>query len=647
MYVAFRRLAVVCLMIPLSAMLIARSESAAIPNRDSVMTDSTIFLSAADGAHYIERMLKMDSLWRTQEDPVKHALGRIVEQYREPYDSVERRIIRYPFDSISFELKQLFSYDSLQVSWLNDSTLLIGDPQPEREPFTEISEIMTRQVDTTILVTEGISEFELMLDTLLDIEGHEPEVIDTTFTFIDSIMTTVIDTAYLDSSGIMLYSYSDGELLPPLHMETNQQLSWVSDSSFLVRSTVTEVLVGEEGSPFYIVPGPYITDSLRAAVNAVTAFTYDRDSSLIFFNDLTGSRQPFWLSSRETDLKRYWIKNRKNDSITIWVGNPTKNEVSLLLEDDVNINRMEKIMADDIPITTFAPQTSLEKIEPLKPIPVFWEYGFSSSFALNQTYLSNWSKGGESSLATILDIKGEANYTNKATKTKWKNNGRINYGSILTSENGLRTNTDMVEINSQFNRDISKQVDFSAVFYMKNQLARGYNFPNDSVVVSRFLNPTTFTIGVGAEYKPFKNTEINFSPLSYKNTFVLDTAEIDQTNHGIDPDKRARQEMGGQLLVKNKAEILEGLNISNSLRLFSNYFDHPENVDVDWEITLDKRISWYASVSLNLHMIYDDNIRFPVLGDDGEPITLPDGSVRKAPKLQFKEFVGLTFALKF
>ena len=171
----------------------------------------------------------------------------------------------------------------------------------------------------------------------------------------------------------------------------------------------------------------------------------------------------------------------------------------------------------------------------------------------------------------MLDIKGAAKHTNKAEKTEWTNNFRLKYGSTITEEYGLRTNTDMFNLNSQFNKVIKEKIDFSALFYMKNQIARGYNYPNDSVVVSKFLNPGTFTIGAGLEYKPFKKTTLNFSVLSYKNTFVLDTASIDDhTRHGIEKDKRARQEMGGQLLVKNSISILDGLDISNTLRLFTN-----------------------------------------------------------------------------
>jgi hypothetical protein len=328
------------------------------------------------------------------------------------------------------------------------------------------------------------------------------------------------------------------------------------------------------------------------------------------------------------------------------MGNPTKNDLTIILEEDINVHRMEKVVADDIPFTLVKPERSLVKVEPLKPIPVFWSYKLSSSFALNQTYLSNWVKG-ENSLSSVLDILGTGKYTNSEAKTEWTNSGRLRYGNIITQENGSRTTTDIFELNSQYNKVIKEKIDFSAIFYMKNQIAKGYKYPNDSVVVSRFLNPGTFTVGVGFEYKPSKETSLNFSVLSYKNTFVLDTARINQSTYGIAKDKRAKQEMGGQLMIKNSLTLMEDMKMSNSVRLFSSYLNHPENIDVDWEITLDKIINWYFTIRLNLHFIYDDDIRFPVLDENEKPIKLPDGSIKKVPKLQFKEFLGLTLLFKF
>ena len=354
---------------------------------------------------------------------------------------------------------------------------------------------------------------------------------------------------------------------------------------------------------------------------------------------------PFWLTRGKNDLYRFWVKNYKND--TIWLGNPSKHDIMLILEKDLDVVRLEKEAVEDVPITIVTPEKSLAEVEPLAEIPVYWNYDFSSSFALNQTYFSNWSQGGENSFSGLLDINVGATYTNNEAKTQWTNTARWNLGTIYTEQYGLRTNTDLLEFNSKYNKVISEKLDFSTVFYMKNQIARHYNYPNDSVVVSKFLNPGTFTIGLGVEYKPFKNTSLNFSPLSYKNTFVLDTANIDQTAHGIEADKRARQEMGSQLVIKNKTTILSDLTIANSLRLFSGYLNKPQNIDVDWEIDFEQKINWYLSAVLKFHMIYDDDIRFAVLDENGQPVLLPDGSVYKIPKLQFKQFLGLSFQFSF
>jgi hypothetical protein len=166
------------------------------------------------------------------------------------------------------------------------------------------------------------------------------------------------------------------------------------------------------------------------------------------------------------------------------------------------------------------------------------------------------------------------------------------------------------------------------------------------VVVSKFLNPGTITIGIGAEYKPMEKTTINIAPLSYKTTFVLDTAAIDQTRHGIDADKWAKREMGLQVVVDNELKPFKDFTMTNKVRLFSNYLYKPQNVDVDWEIILEQKINWFFTIRLNLHMIYDDDVHFKVYDANDEVITLPDGSEKEVAKLQFKEFVGLTLSFK-
>ncbi len=625
--------------------------------------DSVIVFTTKSASEYIGKLLKNKDLWRSGRDTVKLSLARLIEHFHEPFDSVDNRLSSFPYNSVEILEKDIVRYDTIPFRWLNDSTLITDSPELTKDPFIVQKTIVQKYVDSLlVLSSDSTEEVNYTRDTLAFLydtifqekvaEGREEDTLEklrkTVLVKQDTLTEILIDSSFLESENIPLYRYSEGRLIPsyPLNSARSSARFYPEAGRIIISDTITK-MVADAASPFHIVPGDNMPDSLMKAVETLLAFTWERDSVLLYFNDIRGRRTPFWLTSGDDELYRYWVKNHKNDSITLWMGNPSKYDISLVLEQDVNLNRMQKLDVDNIPITKVQPEFDLAELEPLEEIPVYWDYNFSTSFSLNQTYLSNWSKGGENSFSSLLDIQGGAIYTDTKAKTKWTSSGRLKFGNIITEEYGLRTNTDMLEFNSQYNKEIKEKIDFSAVFYMKNQLAKGYNFPNDSVVVSKFLNPGTFTVGLGVEYKPFNKTSLNFSLLSYKNTFVLDTANIDQTLHGIDAGKRARQEMGGQLVIKNSLSILEDLNISNKIRLFSGYLNNPENIDVDWEIDIEKKISWYFTILLNLHMIYDDDIRFPVLDDNDEPVILPDGSEYKVPKLQFKQFLGLTFLFKF
>jgi hypothetical protein len=658
--------------------------SGSVPQiKDTIIADPIVFTPESASAYMI-RLLDTENLWSSFGDTMRLSLSRLIDHFHEPIDSVESRLKRFNFDSIQPGLVDLVKTDTLPLMWLNDSTVIIDTIELEKEPYIIQKTIIKKAIDTTdAAFNYKLSDIKRLfgdpgyeLDSIFMKHDSIPQVRDSTsfgeellfqkrdlimqkkdslqkkrglMVFEqDTVIKVYIDTLFLASKNIKMHQVIHNRITPPfLTPDSKKRVRFLPDSSKLILSESESVLMPQGRSPFYIVPNEEMPDSLRTAVETILTHTAQRDSILLYFNDIRGHKSPFWLTAGTDDLYRYWVKNYKNDSITIWMGNPSKHDITMILEQDVDVNRLDKVVVEDLPITEVRPLRSLAKVEPLKEIPVYWDYSFSSTFALNQTFLSNWAKGGENSFSNMLDISGEAKHTNKEEKTEWTNSFRLKYGSTITEEYGLRTNTDMFNLNSQFNKEIREKMDFSGVFYMKNQIARGYKYPDDSTVVSKFLNPTSFTIGAGLEYKPFKKTTLNFSVLSYKNTFVLDTARIDQTRHGIEADKRVRQEMGGQLLIKNSVGIMDGLNVSNTLRLFANYLNKPQNVDVDWEINVEQKINWYFTVLLNLHFIYDDDIRFPVLDQDDQPILMPDGSTRKEPKLQFKEFLGVTLSFKF
>ncbi len=602
------------------------------------LTRQLIQFTPESASDYIVNLLQLDSLWREPGDTIHLSLSRLIDHYHEPFDSVGKRLSRFDYEALRPELTELARHDTIPLRWLNDTTFIVDTLALEKDPFITKQTIITRKTIVTNEVdTIGVSG----ADTIPRIQLVPDSVMHAR----DTITEVFIDSLYLQSRNINMYKLVGRDIQPPLlPAETRKEVDFLPDSAHIVISETYQEYVADEESPFYVVPGKMMPDSLRHAVEELLDYTDTRDSIPVYISDAHGDRQPFWLTTEPDDLRRYWVRNHENDSITIWMGNPSKHEIQLVLEEDIHVERLGKLDADEIPITTLEPERSLVNLRELQEVSGTWRYHLSSAFTLNQSYLSNWARGGESSLSTLLDLEASAGYRNIDSEINWTNRGRLRYGTVLSEEVGLRTNADILELNSQLNKNISEHLDFSSVFYGKTQVSRGYDYPNDSIPISRFLNPGTFTVGVGVEYEPFPNTKLNFSALSYKNTFVLDTTAINQRTHGIERDKRARQEMGGQLVIKNKMSLLDDLSIENSVRLFSNYLEKPHNVDVDWEIDLEKRISWYFTVRMNFHFIYDKDILFPVLDDQGDPVTLPDGSEKKETRLQLKQFLGVTMS---
>ena len=625
----------------LSAQIIVESDSISI-EPDSISTDSLTvkpLFSTPAAWVFVDHVVKTNSFWRSQQDSVRDGLQRLLDHSMEPFDSTRSKLIKENFSIIEVHTGDPLVTGSNELKWLNDSTFLV-DPQGW-------SSDLYLKKETRLIYPEDTASHTLPVVPIDSTALSDSSVIsDTPLVIPDTVIITLIDTSAIESLGITMHSYTGNQITPSLDMEGRTGLMTAERSKVLYYMPGTTWRASDD-SPFKIVEGEHQLDSLQHAVNTLLEFTSKRDSTILWINDMYGKKTPFWLSRGDDEAYRFWVKNYNNDSITIWLGNPAPNEISLLLEDDVSFNRLMKEDIHHLPEFVEIPERSLLPMTMLEPEPIYWDYTFGSVFTMNQTYLTNWTKGGESSFSTMMDLLGEAIYNNKEANSQWINTMRLKFGTLRTEEKGFRKNHDLLEINSKFNQNAWGKIGMSASFYMKNQLAKGYNFPNDSVPVSKFLNPATLTVGLGFEYKPFKNTTINMAPLSYKNTFVLDTALIDQTKHGIEEGRVSKQEMGTQIVLNNKISPYKDLTIVNRVRLFSNYRNKPQNVDVDWELIMDQKINWFFTIRVNLHLIYDDDIRFSVLDSEDLPIMLPDGSEKKIAKTQFKEFIGLSLQFKF
>jgi hypothetical protein len=433
----------------------------------------------------------------------------------------------------------------------------------------------------------------------------------------------------------------------------NQAVRMKDTTVMIAVDTLKEVSLTSVRFPFRYYRYPYQSDSLRAAVGVLLDLNSLRDSSIVYITGVSGRKTSLWLNSKSEKMRRYWLNNDLNDSVTVWVGSPSRNTIGLYLENGVAFRRpalqggvgRAKIEVQE------QDRTKLLGIHKILTRTQFWKYHTEASAALSQGYLSNWVKGGESSISTALDITAYADYENKPMLMSSGNFIRLKYGLLATPTEGIRKNIDLLETNSKLNHKAFGRFDFSAILLFKTQVSKGKNYINDtvSVLVSKFMNPAMLTIGFGLDYKPNKTTSINFSPLSYKLTLITDTGKgrIDQTLYGIAKNRKALHEPGVSFMVTNEFKPTKNMSITNRLQLFTNYIHNPLNVDVDWEMILTANLNWFTDVRLNTHLIFDDDTKTPVYDAEKNPVTGPDGLAKKTARIQFKELLGLSFVFRF
>lgn len=559
-----------------------------------------IILEPEQAVKFLEQRFQ-SHFWNNTKDPLRIAIGQLIfEATHAPYDSSELFLRKYP-------------YDSLRISW---DKFYIWEPLRFKIPVVAPVNYINRP-DTTAIQD-----------------------------------TIVRNTVLSDTLAAMSVADSSAFIMPVLKDSLNftETLHGLKDTTILVIiDTLNEVSIARASFPFKYHNYPYQGDSIEVAVNSLLKYLEDRDSSIVNFTGLGGSVTPVWLNSKTDNMSRYWLKNEFSDSVTVWIGNTERNTIGLYLEQGVNFRRPPKQE------TYTEARINVEKQDKSKLLEVqrivvkqkYWKYRTEANLAFSQTALFNWVKGGEKSLSSLLDITGYADYNNKQLKLSSNHFARLKLGFLASGDNPVRKNQDLIETNSKLNHKAFGKFDFSGIMLFKTQVAPGYNYPNDSVPVSKFFNPATLTLGLGLDYKPNANTSINFSPISYKGTYMTDTATIDQTKYGILPDRKSKHEPGLSFMVSHIWKPYKSIGITNRLQLFTNYINNPQNIDIDWEMILVANLNWFTDLRINTHMIFDDDTKTPVLDDNDKPVLNPDGTTKKTARVQFKEMIGVSLAFRF
>ncbi len=271
-----------------------------------------------------------------------------------------------------------------------------------------------------------------------------------------------------------------------------------------------------------------------------------------------------------------------------------------------------------------------------------WKKGGSININLSQSSLTNWSAGGENSVAANGLLSLYANY--KKGKGTWENYLDLAYGSIKQeSYDNWRKSDDKVDFTSKFGRQAVNNWYYAVLFNFKTQMDKGYNYPDDSTVISKLLAPGYLLGSVGFDYKPTDNFSAYIAPITSKITIVNDDSLSAQGAFGVDPGEKVRIEFGGYARFSYKIDLMENITAQSKIDLFSNYFDNPGKVDINWEVLISMKVNKYISATLFTNLLYDYDTK--IGKDENKDDIIEESEIKD--RVQFKEVLGIGFSYKF
>ncbi len=267
----------------------------------------------------------------------------------------------------------------------------------------------------------------------------------------------------------------------------------------------------------------------------------------------------------------------------------------------------------------------------------YWTIKGENSLIFNQTSFSNWAAGGVNSFGGNLLFNYDFNY--KKDKWNWDNKLIVGYGLSKQEDVGWRKNDDRFIINSLLGRKYSEKWMYTFYMNFQTQFSNGYDYklPNEPLI-STFFAPAILGFGPGIAYKESDNFKMNLSPFASRITFVMNDTLSQQGAFGVDPGKHIRYEFGAFFDLYYKKELWKNITMENMLKLYSNYLDKPQNVDIDYTLSIFMKVNDYISANIGVQLVYDDNTKLPY--EDS-------GITKYRSHLQVKQLFGAGFTYKF
>jgi len=226
-----------------------------------------------------------------------------------------------------------------------------------------------------------------------------------------------------------------------------------------------------------------------------------------------------------------------------------------------------------------------------------------ASLNLSQVALSNWSQGGESSVAfTFMALMG-IDYI--GDPWKWKNGLKFAYGRTKFGDDDYRTNENEIFFESTLIHQLNWAVSPYAGITAQTAVTDGFNYDSiPAYQVAAFGDPFYLTEAVGFIYDRIPNFSTRLG-VGMKQTWADKFAFQYTDDNGTPELEKFKNESGIESVTEYRWGFMENMEYYVYLRLFGT-FDDFSVWDVRWDNVITAKVNSYINVNFNFLLIYDE-----------------------------------------
>ena len=109
-------------------------------------------------------------------------------------------------------------------------------------------------------------------------------------------------------------------------------------------------------------------------------------------------------------------------------------------------------------------------------------------------------------------------------------------------------------------------------------------------------------------WKKSDNLKVNISPATARFIFTDKKFTEAGPHFGVKQGETSRFEFGAAVNGYAKFDnLVKNVTLENTLSLYSNYLDKPQNVDIDYTLNVLMKVNDFLSANLTFQAIYDDD----------------------------------------